>query len=128
MASDHKVVDKLVHSSSEWTKTSDSKGNTVYTGYCKLCKKTVTIDKATYKVVAKSKIVYKANGGKGKTKSTTIGKDGKLTVAKNKFKKSGYVFAGWNTKANGKGKTYKAKAKITAKGKTVKLYAIWKKK
>lgn len=121
------MVDKLVHTVSKWTKSKDSKGNTIYTGTCTLCKSKVTATPAEYKVAAKSKIVYKANGGKGTTKSTKVGSDGKLTVAKNSFKKSGYKFAGWNTKADGSGKTYKAKAKITAKGKTVTLYAIWKK-
>jgi uncharacterized repeat protein (TIGR02543 family) len=51
----------------------------------------------------------------------------KLTA--NKFKKTGYTFAGWNTKKDGSGKTYKNKAsvkKLTSKnGGTVTLYAQW---
>jgi uncharacterized repeat protein (TIGR02543 family) len=51
----------------------------------------------------------------------------KLTA--NKFKKTGYTFAGWNTKKDGSGKTYKNKAsvkKLTSKNKgTVTLYAQW---
>ena len=33
-------------------------------------------------------------------------------ISKNKFSKKYYTFTGWNTKANGKGKSYKNKAKI----------------
>ena len=52
----------------------------------------------------------------------------------NKFKRAGYRFKGWATsKAKAKkGKVkYKNKKKVknlTATGKTVKLYAVWKKK
>ena len=46
-------------------------------------------------------------------------------VAKNKFSKKYYTFTGWNTKANGKGKSYKNKAKIKLT-KNITLYAQWK--
>lgn len=54
------------------------------------------------------------------------------TLSSNKFKRSGYVFAGWSTKKNGKGTTYADKEKVRnltdeSKG-TVVLYAQWKKK
>jgi uncharacterized repeat protein (TIGR02543 family) len=53
----------------------------------------------------------------------------KLTA--NGFKKTGYTFAGWNTKKDGSGKSYKNKAsvkKLTSKNKgTVTLYAQWTK-
>lgn len=53
----------------------------------------------------------------------------KLTA--NKFKRTNYVFSGWNTKANGKGTTYKDKASISklakANGGVVYLYAQWTK-
>ena len=52
-------------------------------------------------------------------------------LAASRFKRAGYTFAGWNTKANGKGKAYKNTASVKnltkKKGKTVKLYARWKK-
>lgn len=54
------------------------------------------------------------------------------TLSKNTFKRKGYSFAGWNTKKDGTGKTYKNKAEIknlTSKADgTVTLYAQWKKK
>ncbi len=62
-------------------------------------------------------------------KNHTYDKNFKLSA--NKFKRKGYKFVGWNTKKNGKGKRYKNKAKVknlTSKnGKTVTLYAQWKK-
>lgn len=48
----------------------------------------------------------------------------------NKFIRKGYTFTGWNTKADGSGKSYKNKQsvkKLSSKsGATVKLYAQWK--
>ncbi len=62
----------------------------------------------------------------------TYGKAKKLTA--NKFKRKGYTFKGWaKSKALAKkGKVaYKNKKKVknlVTNGKTVKLYAVWKKK
>ena len=78
----------------------------------------------------KYKIKFSKNGGTGKMKalSATYGKSVRLTA--NAFKKSKYKFAGWAKKKNGK-VAYKNKAKVknlTSKnGKTVTLYAVWKK-
>ena len=47
------------------------------------------------------------------------------------FKKPGYTFAGWNTRKDGKGTTYKNQSNVknltTTNGKVVFLYAQWKK-
>ncbi len=80
------------------------------------------------------KVAFYANGGKGKmaAQAMTYGKAKKLTA--NKFKRKGYVFKGW-----AKSKTLAKKGKVAYKnkksvknlvtnGKTVKLYAVWKKK
>jgi uncharacterized repeat protein (TIGR02543 family) len=79
------------------------------------------------------KITFKGNGatsGSMSQKSCKYGKTYNLTA--NKFKRKGYTFAGWNTKKNGTGKTYKNKASIknltSTSGKTITLYAQWKKK
>ena len=65
------------------------------------------------------------------SKMTKLKYSKSYTLTKNAFKKKGYKFTGWNTKADGSGKTYKNAAsvsKLTTKdGKTVKLYAQWKK-
>lgn len=78
-------------------------------------------------------IKFKGNGATGgKMTEQTKRRYGKsYTLAANKFKRTGYTFAGWNTKKNGSGKTYKNKASVknlTKKnGGTVTLYAQWKK-
>ena len=78
----------------------------------------------------KYKIKFNKNGGKGtmKTLSATYGKYVKLTA--NAFKRMGYKFSGWAKKKNGK-VAYKNKAKVknltATNGKTVTLYAVWKK-
>jgi len=76
------------------------------------------------------KVAFKANGGKGTMAAQTIQRGKSTALAANKFTRSGYKFAGWNTKKNGKGKSYKNKAKVknlAKASKTVKLYAQWKK-
>jgi uncharacterized repeat protein (TIGR02543 family) len=55
--------------------------------------------------------------------------DSSYSLTKNKFQKKGYTFAGWNTKADGSGKSYADTASVTkltkkSKGK-VTLYAQW---
>ena len=78
-------------------------------------------------------ISFQGNGSSGgsMSKMTKLKYSKSYTLTKNAFKKKGYKFTGWNTKADGSGKTYKNKAsiaKLTAtNGKTVKLYAQWKK-
>ena len=80
------------------------------------------------------KVQFVANGGKGKmaAQKMTYGKAKKLSA--NKFKRKGYVFKGWaKSKANAKKGTVAYKNKKSVKnlvtnGKTVKLYAVWKKK
>lgn len=70
------------------------------------------------------------SGSMKKLKNRTYDKKFKLST--NKYKRKGYKFIGWNTKKNGKGKMYKNKSTVknlTSKnGKTVILYAQWKKK
>jgi uncharacterized repeat protein (TIGR02543 family) len=79
------------------------------------------------------KILFKGNGstsGSMAKLSCKYGKSYQLTA--NKFKRTGYTFIGWNTKANGKGTFYKNKAGIknltTESDKKIVLYAQWKKK
>lgn len=78
-------------------------------------------------------ISFQGNGSSGgsMSKMTKLKYSKSYTLTKNAFKKKGYKFTGWNTKSDGSGKTYKNEAsiaKLTAtNGKTVKLYAQWKK-
>ena len=78
-------------------------------------------------------IKFVGNGAtSGKMKALTKRSYGKTyTLTKNTYKKKGYKFVGWNTKADGSGTWYKNKAKVKnltkTDGKTIKLYAQWKK-
>ena len=67
-------------------------------------------------------------GKKMPAQTMTYGKKKNLTA--NKFKRTGYSFKGWAKSKKGK-VAYKNKASVknlVANGKTVKLYAVWKKK
>lgn len=71
------------------------------------------------------KITFKSNGGKGSMSKQSMAKGVSTAISKNKFSKKYYTFAGWKTKANGKGKSYKNKQKIKLT-KNITLYAQWK--
>jgi len=61
----------------------------------------------------------------GKMSNQKMNYNATKKLKKNTFKRTGYKFIGWNTKANGKGKAYKNKASI--KNKNITLYAQWRK-
>ncbi len=75
-------------------------------------------------------VSYNANGGKGtmKLQKFTYGK--KTASYKNAFTRTEYTFNGWNTKADGTGKSYKNGTSFTkltsVHKKQVTLYAQWK--
>lgn len=75
-------------------------------------------------------IAFKANGGTGKMASLSCKAGNAYKLTKNKFNRKGYTFEGWNTKASGKGKSYKnlqSVKNLTNKDNgTVTLYAQWK--
>lgn len=74
---------------------------------------------------------FKANGGTGKMSKQTIKRNKTKALKKNAFKRTGYKFVGWNTKKDGSGKWFKNRQKvknIAKAGKTIRLYAQWKKR
>lgn len=74
-------------------------------------------------------VKFKSNDGTGDVYYQQFARGYKSRLTTCKFDRPGYVFKGWNTKANGKGKTYKDKASIknlAKTGKTKTLYAQWK--
>ena len=71
-------------------------------------------------------ITFDAHGGKGTMAKQTADKGTTVTLTANAFKRSGYSFTGWNTKANGSGTAYKDKAQVKL-DKDMTLYAQWKK-
>ena len=77
-------------------------------------------------------IKFDANGAKGGSTAAMSNRECGVsyTLTANGFTKTGYKFTGWNTKADGKGTSYKNGASVkdltTKDGATVKLYAQWK--
>ena len=71
------------------------------------------------------KISFSANGGVGTMadQDATVGME--TTLNANEFDRAGYEFDGWNEAADGSGKSYADKGKITVSA-AVKLYAQWK--
>ena len=74
-------------------------------------------------------VTFNANGGEGAMANQLFLIDQSQTLAPNRFTRTGYTFAGWNTAANGTGTTYRNGAEVenlTAENKgTVTLYAQW---
>ena len=74
-------------------------------------------------------VTYNANGGTGTMANQELTYDKAATLNANTFKRTGYRFNGWNTKADGTGTSYADKASVknlTANsGGTVTLYAKW---
>ena len=76
-------------------------------------------------------VKFSANGGTGSmtAKKYYWGQENQLPA--NRFKRTGYTFAGWNTKKDGSGTAYKNRATVVSlskkDGATVTLYAQWKK-
>lgn len=70
-------------------------------------------------------ITYNANGGTGTTASQTKPYGESINIRTNGFTRTGYVFKGWNTKADGTGTNYSAGVVYSANADLV-LYAQWK--
>jgi len=78
-------------------------------------------------------LTYDANFGTGETKAdaenvtNTYAVSHNITVDTNTFVRENYTFAGWNTEADGSGKTYAADniVALTAENNTEILYAQW---
>lgn len=68
-------------------------------------------------------LIYNANGGSA-APATQSANGGKVTVTSAQPVRDGYTFAGWNTKADGTGVTYKAGTTYTLTA-DVTLYAQW---
>ena len=69
-------------------------------------------------------VSFDANGGTGSMSSMTFGKGETKNLTANKFTRTGYIFKGWNTKADGTGTSYSDKQSITPT-ENLTLYAQW---
>ena len=102
-------------------------------GGTKLAASTKITKSATYYAqwtANKYKIKFNKNGGKGTMKALSATYDKNVTLRANAFKRTRYKFKGWAKTKKGK-VAYKNKAKVKnltdKNGKTVTLYAVWKK-
>ena len=106
-----------------WNTKADGSGNTYAAGKSVSWYDNVTLY-AQWKQNT-STITYKANGGTGSDAVQSHGAGSKVTLKANSFTRSGYVFIGWNSKADGSGNTYQPGQEV-AWYDNVTLYAIWK--
>ena len=74
-------------------------------------------------------IVFSSNGGTGTMANQEMTYDKAENLNANTFKRTGYRFEGWNTKADGTGTSYADKVSVknlsSIAGSTVTLYAKW---
>lgn len=75
------------------------------------------------------KVAFNANSGSGAMNTQQFTYDKPQALSANAFKKTGYHFVGWNTRADGKGTSYKDKQQVNnltvTNGSTINLYAQW---
>ncbi|MBR0431240.1 InlB B-repeat-containing protein, partial [Candidatus Saccharibacteria bacterium] len=74
-------------------------------------------------------ISYNANGGSGTMSDQTVTVGDTVNLTSNSFTRTNYIFAGWNTAANGSGTSYadgQSVSNLAAAGGTITLYAQWK--
>ena len=73
-------------------------------------------------------ITFDSNGGEGEMESQEFTTGTPLQLQTNLFTKEGYIFKGWNTKADGTGNIYVANQIINILTKNIVLYAQWERK
>ena len=83
-----------------------------------------------YWTVENYTVKFNANQGTGTMENQTLKTGFAGTLTPNAFRKNTYVFKGWNTKADGSGKSYEDHASVTDltyRDHTITLYAQWEK-
>ena len=73
-------------------------------------------------------VSFDANGGSGRMADQAFTFGVPQALAANTFTRSGYTFAGWNTKADGSGTAYGDRDTLTIGAADLTLYAQWTKK
>ena len=72
-------------------------------------------------------VTFKANGGTGSDYTQKVTYNTNTALIANTFTRTGYTFAGWNTKTDGTGTSYNDKQTVTLTANTT-LYAKWTEK
>ena len=87
--------------------------------------KTVTLY-ARWSYVGNYTVNFDANGGTGSMDPQRITKQTATALSENTFTRDGYIFAGWNTKADGTGTAFTDKQSVTdLTSSSITLYAMW---
>ena len=92
---------------------------------------TITTDQTLYAhwTANSYTVAFNANGGAGSMSSQAFTYGTAQNLTQNSFTRTGYTFAGWNTKEDGSGTSYSNKQSVsnltTTSGATVTLYAKW---
>jgi len=90
----------------------------------------VDFSKADFTVANVYNVKFSPNGGGGSMSRQEVFVGKQVHLEELGFSRIGYVFTGWNTKKDGSGKAYPNRAAvkdIAKSGKTVTLYAQWRK-
>ena len=105
-----------------WNTKADGSGD----AYCDSDTVWLTKNTTLYAQWAKEvkKITFDANGGSGWMLPQWVLYDTATALRPNRFKQTGYVFVGWNTKADGSGDSYTDGDTVSLKENTT-LYAQW---
>ena len=107
-----------------WNTAADGSG----TSYAAGAKLTMTADITLYaqwKKIIFCTIKFDSNGAEGKVPDDITAPSGKqITLPAVELTKDGYIFAGWNTEADGSGTNYEDKAIIIPTA-SITLYAKW---
>ena len=106
-----------------WNTRADGKGVNYAPGY-KITFGSFTLY-AKWKAVPKITASYCPNGGTGANIIDSVTPNSNHTIRQNSFTRTGYIFSGWNTKANGTGISY-FPGQVIRLTSSITLYAQWK--
>ena len=108
-----------------WNTKADGSG-TSYTNGQRVTVNTNTTLYAQWKKYVIYTITFNANGGSGTMSALTVKEGASQKLTANSFTRTGYIFTGWNTKADGSGTSYTNGQTITPTS-NLTLYAQWEK-
>jgi uncharacterized repeat protein (TIGR02543 family) len=110
----------------DWNTAANDSGTSYANGGAYSFKKSITLyAQWTLKPKASHRVNFNANGGTGSMAPEAKSAPGRLSA--NKFKRTGYTFARWNTSANNSGASYVNNSPYNFK-KSITLFAQWKAK
>ena len=105
-----------------WNTRSDGKGKSYQDGQVVSFSESTTLYAQWGKLYT---VTFKANGGSGSMSPQTFKAGQEAALKTNQFSHSGYLFSGWNTKADGSGDFYLDKEVILPTS-DMTLYAQWR--